>query len=101
MRTKTLILTAVLSAAGLATSFAQNPVYSQNAVGYINVNLSAGYTLIACQLNASPNNSLETLFGTLLVAGDTVYKFNCTGFNSHINAGGSFLSEGHTFVIYQ
>ena len=99
MRTKTLILTAVLSAAGLATSFAQNPVYSQNAVGYINVNLSAGYTLIACQLNASPNNSLETLFGTSLAAGDTVYKFNGTGFNSAIYAGGSFLYDGPTFGL--
>ena len=99
MRTKTLILTAVLSAAGLATSLAQNPVYSQNAVGYINVNLSAGYTLIACQLNASPNNSLETIFGTALAAGDTVFKFNGTSFDSAIYAGGSFLYSGPTFSL--
>jgi len=40
MRTKTLILSAVLSAAGIASSLAQ--VYSVNAVGYVNVTVPAG-----------------------------------------------------------
>ncbi|HKI72095.1 MAG TPA: hypothetical protein VKA81_06955 [Verrucomicrobiae bacterium] len=100
MRTKTLLLTAVLSAAGLASSLAQGTVYSVNAVGYINVSLSAGYTLIANQLNAAPNNSLETIFGDSLAAGDTVFKFNGTSFDSAIYAGGgSFLYSGSTFGL--
>lgn len=86
MRTKTLLLAAVLSAAGAATSLAQ--VYSVNAVGYINVSLGVGYTMIANQLNASPSNSLETIFGSALGAGDTVFKFNGVGFDSAVSAGG-------------
>jgi hypothetical protein len=63
MRTKTLLLTAALSAAGIATSMAQN-VYSVNMVGYINKTMPKGLSMIANQLNASPNNKVTTLFGT-------------------------------------
>ena len=52
MRTKTLLLTAALSVAGIATSMAQ--VYSVNAVGYVNVPLVGnGFTLVANQFTAS------------------------------------------------
>jgi hypothetical protein len=58
MRTKTLLLTAALSAAGLATSMAQ--VYSVNAVGYVNQSVPAnGYAILAVPLNGT-NNSLNT-----------------------------------------
>ncbi len=98
MRTKTLLLAAVLGAAGVANSMAQ--VYSVNAVGYINLSLTPGFNLIANQLNASPNNSLETLFGTSLGSGDTVSKFNGTGFDSAIALGGGvFLYSGPTFGL--
>jgi hypothetical protein len=99
MRTKTLLLAAVLSAAGVASSMAQ--VYSVNAVGYINVNLAVGYTLIANQLNASPTNSLEVIFGTnSLGAGDTVFKFNGITFDSAIYAGGgTFIYSGNPFGL--
>jgi hypothetical protein len=46
MRTKTLLLTAALVAAGAATSMAQN-VYSVNAVGYINKSVLHGYSIVA------------------------------------------------------
>jgi len=46
MRTKTLLLTAALAAAGAASAMAQN-VYSVNAVGYANVPLAVGFNLIA------------------------------------------------------
>jgi hypothetical protein len=51
MRTKTLLLTAALSAAGIATSMAQ--VYSVNAVGYVNVPLATGFNMVANQFTAS------------------------------------------------
>ena len=60
MRTKTLLLTAALCAAGAATSMAQ--VYSVNMVGYINQTVPSGFSLIANQLNASPDNKVTTLF---------------------------------------
>lgn len=98
MRTKTLLLAAVLGAAGVASSMAQ--VYSVNAVGYINLSLVPGFNLIANQLNASPNNSLETLFGTSLAAGDTISRFNGNGFDNAIALGdGTFLYSGPTFAL--
>jgi hypothetical protein len=55
MRAKTLLLTAVLSAATLA-AVAQTPVFSVNAVGYVNVTVPAGqFALLANPLNASSN----------------------------------------------
>src|ERR1051325_4212662 len=76
MRTKTILVTAALVAAGITTSMAQ-AVYSVNIVGYINKPLPHGLSLIANQLNASPDNKVQTLFGT--PAGPiTVFKFNPT-----------------------
>lgn len=73
MRTKTLLLTAVAVAAGLAASTAQT-VYSVNAVGYVNLSLPAGYSLIANPLNGT-NNLLSTIMPN--VPEDTlIYKFN-------------------------
>jgi len=46
MRTKTLLLTAALAAAGAASAMAQN-VYSVNAVGYVNKSVQHGYSIVA------------------------------------------------------
>lgn len=75
MRTKTLILTAALGAFGAASAMAQ--VYSVNAVGYINVSVPAGFSMIANQLNASPDNTLATLMPSP-PDGTTVYKYTGT-----------------------
>src|SRR5207247_894460 len=84
MRTKTLLLTAALSAAGLLPSMAQ--VFSVNAVGYVNVTVPAahpdgtgGYIMLANPLNGNPDNNLNTV----LPLGDAqlgclVYRFNGT-----------------------
>jgi len=69
MRTKTLLLAAALSAAGLATSLAQSNVYSLNVVGYYNMpTTNAGLYLIApSQLDfdgTGVNNTILTTFGT-------------------------------------
>jgi hypothetical protein len=84
MRTKTLLLTAALTAAGALTSMAQ--VYSVNIVGYINVNVPHGFSILANQLNNSPDNHLATLFPTP-PNGTFVYKFN--------NASSSYLVDDY------
>jgi hypothetical protein len=72
MRTKTLLLTAALSAAGIATSMAQ--VYSVNAVGYVNTTLKPGYNLISNPLNAA-DNTIPALFAGV-PAQTQVYVFD-------------------------
>jgi len=75
MRTKTLLLTAALSAAGVASSMAQGSVFSVNAVGYVNVPLkSKVFTLVANPL-AAADNTIGSLFAGLPF-GTTVSKYN-------------------------
>jgi len=76
MRTKTLILTAALSAAGVATSMAQ--VYSVNAVGYVNTKLAPGLNLISNPLIAT-DNTIGNLFKDL-PDGTQIFKFTGSGF---------------------
>jgi len=76
MRTKTLLLTAALSAAGLLPSMAQ--VFSVNAVGYVNQTVPAnGLAILAVPLNGNPNNQLNT---TMPLPngfdGTTIYRFD-------------------------
>ena len=78
MRTKTLLLTAALSAAGVVGSAAAD-VFSANIVGYVTKDLSAGFNLIANPLNSS--NTVADLFADLGF-GSIVYKYNGTGFDS-------------------
>lgn len=71
MRTKLLLSAAVLGVAGIIAASAQ--VYSVNVVGYINVPVPPGFSMIANQLD-SGNNTV----GSLLPAppeGTTIYKF--------------------------
>jgi len=75
MRTKTLLLTAALSAAGLASSMAQ--VYSVNAVGYVNISVPAGgYAIIANPLNNTNNDLNTTLPLPDEYTGTSIYRFN-------------------------
>lgn len=91
MRTKTLLLTAALTAAGAATSMAQ--VYSVNMVGYINQSVPAGYSIIANHLNNTPDNLVVNLFPTP-PDGTAFYKYNGVGFDVLENLGGAY--EGST-----
>jgi hypothetical protein len=67
MRTKTLLLSALLGSLGSVSLMAQSTnVYSLNAVGYINVTLPAGgtggsFAIVSCPLIASPNNAISNL----------------------------------------
>jgi len=85
MRTKTLLLIAAASAAGVATSMAQG-VFSVNAVGYVNVKVPAKGTapsklaLISNPLDAGTgNNTIANLFKGV-PGGTQVYKFTGAGF---------------------
>ncbi len=64
----------MLGVATVATSLAQ--VYSVNIVGYINKTLPVGFTMVANQLNATPDNKVTTLFASSAVNGMFVDKFN-------------------------
>jgi len=74
MRTKTLLLTAALGAAGVATSMAQS-VFSVNAVGYVNVDLPKGFSIIANPLDAGAGNNTVSKLLASVPDGTTVYKF--------------------------
>jgi hypothetical protein len=81
MRTKTLLLTAALSVAGIASSMAQ-AVYSVNAVGYVNTDLVPGFNLISNPLNNTTGNTIQNLFANgiqgTIPNNLTVYHFNPT-----------------------
>ncbi len=77
MRTKTLLLSALLGTIGSVAVQAQTNVYSLNAVGYITQVLQPGYNLITCPLLASPDNTINTLFSDTngVYNGDSIYLF--------------------------
>jgi len=65
MKAKTLLIAAATLAVGAITSQAQ--VYSQNIVGYINVQLTNGFTFVANQLDldgTGTNNTIQSVIGT-------------------------------------
>jgi hypothetical protein len=70
MRTKTLILSGLLAALTGASALAQ--VYSLNAVGYINVDVPPGFSMIADQLyltNQQTSQSIDAVFAPQLLNG--------------------------------
>lgn len=89
MRTKTLLLTAALGVASVATSMAQ-AVYSVNVVGYVSQALRPGFNLIANQLNASPNNNLNTVLAGVPLESQ-VLKFANNNYGSDIYDGAAWL----------
>jgi len=67
---------------------AQSNVYSLNVVGYVNVTVPPGYSIIGNPLNAG-NNSVSNLFKTATESGAalgaTVYTWSGTGFVPNAN----------------
>jgi hypothetical protein len=67
MRTKTMLLSALLGALGSVSVHAQN-VYSLNIVGYVNVTMAPGFNIVSCPLLTAPDpisgvpNTIGTLF---------------------------------------
>lgn len=80
MRTKTLLLTAAVGAAGMAGSIAQDAVFSVNAVGYVNTTVPAGFSIIANPLN-NGDNTLNTVVSGV-ATGTQVFKFDGANFAS-------------------
>jgi hypothetical protein len=79
MRTKTLLLTAALGAAGVASALAQ--VYSVNAVGYVNVTAKPGFNLLNNPLDAGANNTVKALMPADLPDGSIVYTYDGVKFD--------------------
>jgi hypothetical protein len=61
MRTKTIVLSALLGALGSVSVMAQTNVYSLNVVGYINASMPPGYSQLTCPLISSPDNTIGTV----------------------------------------
>jgi hypothetical protein len=61
MRTKTLLLSALLGGLGSVSVMAQTNVYSLNAVGYINVTCPPGFNIVTVPLMTSPDNTVGTV----------------------------------------
>lgn len=93
MRTKVLLCAAAL-AVGLSTTMAQ--VYSLNVVGYYNVTVNSGKTLIANQLNAGSGATLNSINAVLANPPDNalVLKFANNTYNTDIAVGGAWYDAG-------
>jgi hypothetical protein len=75
MRTKTLLLTAAVAVAGVASSMAQSNVYSVNVVGYVNIPLPANkYVLIENPLDKG-NNSITNVIPGPSILPDSVFLY--------------------------
>jgi len=90
MRTKTVLLSALLGTVGSVSSVMAQNVYSLNAVGYINVTVNPGFNMISCPLIGSPDNTLNTLLPNTTGAyqGDYIYEY------SPSSAGGYLIENG-------
>jgi len=84
MKTQTLLIAAAALAAGIMSSNAQ--VYSQNIVGYVNIQLVGGQNNLICnQLDldgTGTNNTLASVFGTSLPNNATLSAWNGSGFDT-------------------
>jgi len=83
MRTKLLLGVAAIAAASALSAMAQN-VYSLNVVGYYNLTLPPGFSLIANQLDVDgtgTNNTASTVFSTNVPVGTAVYTWNGATYN--------------------
>jgi hypothetical protein len=91
---------AALTAAGALTSMAQ--VYSVNMVGYININVPgpSKFSMLANQLNNTPNNTVATLMPAP-PGGTVVYKFNfpLQAFDSTLYDGGAHAWTDPTITM--
>jgi len=75
MKTKALLLTAILTVAGTAGLMAQTSnVYSQNIVGYVSQIFPQGYSILGNQMNAT-DNKITSIIPTA-PDNTAIYKFN-------------------------
>ena len=74
---KTLLMAAAALAAGVISTQAQ--VYSQNVVGYYNLNLVAGYNMVANQFTVGNSNGLNEIFPSIP---DSTFVYQWNGFSA-------------------
>ena len=78
-------------------------VFSANAVGFYRLALCEGFSLIANQLNHSPNNTLESIFNTASNTPDgvAIYKYNPStgGYVYKVYAGGAWFGDPDTVML--
>jgi hypothetical protein len=97
MRTKTMLLSALLGTLGSVSLLAQSTnVYSLNAVGYINVTVTPGFNMIACPLVCSPDNTLNTLMNNAGNTYKTVTIYQWLSSGSYTNDSGSVALSTYT-----
>jgi hypothetical protein len=94
MRTKTLLLTAACAVIGTVAASAQS-VYSVNAVGYVNVNIPTGLSIIANPLNTT-NNAISNILASV-PDNTTVYTWNGT----KLNPNNYFAGDGWDYPATQ
>jgi hypothetical protein len=98
MRTKTLALSAVLSALGTASLVAQTNVYSLNAVGYINVTMPPGFSIITCPLIVGTDTEYASTYGGTPVTNDlNVVLNNDAPATPYADATVFAFNNGHSF----
>ena len=91
MRTKTLLLTAALVAAGVASSMAQSNVYSLNIVGYVNIPVVAGkFYLMENPLSDGSSNNVNSVFSSL-----NANAFNFDGSAVFTFSGGTYHEDDY------
>jgi hypothetical protein len=82
MRTKTLLLTAALVAAGVASSMAQSNVYSLNIVGYVNIPVTANqFITLENPLDDGAGDLINSVFASFnpqafTFDGSSLFTFN-------------------------
>jgi len=101
MRTKALVLSALLGIASISAALAAGEVYSVNAVGYVNVSVPSGFSIIANPLNAA-TNTVAALFGSVtggVPDGTTIYKFDpITGYSGNDFSFGEWAKPNDTLL---
>jgi len=94
MITKTLLLTAAM-AAGAALSGMAQTVYSVNAVGYVNLAIPQGWSMIANPLNTT-NNTIQALLAGTTPDFSQLYKWDGTQYAPASYAFGAWDNPNYT-----
>lgn len=84
MKLKAIFLAGLALTASAVSALAQGTVYSVNVVGFVNLTLPAGFSMISNPLNG-PTNTVAALFGASLPNFSKVYKFDPASGNYLIN----------------
>jgi hypothetical protein len=95
MKAKTLLIAAAALAAGVISSQAQTPVYSQNIVGYVNVVYTNGVNSLTANPFINGTNGGSQVFSSGLPDGTQIFQWNgVSAFNVYTYDAGLASSLG-------